>query len=234
LVGVLLIAFFLPTVKAGAGTDGRAWDGCTSGAGELRFRAADGTRLVGHRFGGGRTAVVLAHQSEGDLCQWVSYARRLARLHYSAFVFDLRGHGQSQSGGSASLRYGGDVAAALTLVRQLGAKKVFLLGASLGGAAVLDAGANVRPRVAGVVCVSGAADLTPDAIAAARRLSAPVLFIAGALDVDFATDARRMFDAAASKDKQLEIIAGAGEHGTQLVDTRRVARGLIERFFRSH
>jgi hypothetical protein len=50
---------------------------------ELWFRAADGTRLVGHRFGGAkpgaRTAVVMAHMSVGDLCQWVPFARRLAR-----------------------------------------------------------------------------------------------------------------------------------------------------------
>ena len=55
---------------------------CTS-ARELWFRAVDGTRLVGHRFGGkrpgARIAVVLAHQSNGDLCEWAPYARRALR-----------------------------------------------------------------------------------------------------------------------------------------------------------
>ena len=55
---------------------------CVPKAAELRFRAADGTRLAGYRLGRGRTAVVLAHQRRGDACQWAGYAKRLARLGY--------------------------------------------------------------------------------------------------------------------------------------------------------
>jgi len=62
----------------------------------VRFRAADGTRLAGARYGRGTTAVVLAHQSNGNVCQWAFYARRLASLGYLAFPFDFRGHGESQ------------------------------------------------------------------------------------------------------------------------------------------
>jgi hypothetical protein len=48
---VVIAAFVAST--AGTGTAGRAWDGCTARSGDVRFRAADGTRLVGHRFGRG-------------------------------------------------------------------------------------------------------------------------------------------------------------------------------------
>src|SRR4029453_5804988 len=53
-------------------------------AGEIRFRAADRTRLAGHRFGRGATAVIFAHERRGGACDWIPYARRLARLGYLA------------------------------------------------------------------------------------------------------------------------------------------------------
>jgi hypothetical protein len=73
----LLAALVVTVAFADRGTV-RAADDCTPHAGDVSFRAADGTRLVGHRFGHGKTAVVLAHQSDGTLCQWVPYAKRLA------------------------------------------------------------------------------------------------------------------------------------------------------------
>ena len=216
----------------GAGSASSSWDGCTGKVGDVRFRAADGTRLVGHRFGRSRTVVVLAHEFRGNLCDWAAYGRRLAKLGIEAFAFDFRGWGQSQvrpyRSGQAQ---GVDVAAAVRLVRRQGAKKVFLVGASLGGSAVLAAGATVRPQVDGVVSVSGAADLA-DAMASVPRLKAPVLFLAGRYDTDFAADALRLYDAAGSSDKTLKIL-GRGEHGSALVAASPSARALIERFVRS-
>lgn len=230
--GALVVTAAFAVSTAGSGTAGKAWDGCTARSGDIRFRAADGTRLVGHRFGRGRTAIVLAHQSRGDLCQWRSYSKRLAGLGYLAFPFDLRNYGQSQKRRYRSGEGPGvDVAAAVKLVRRLGAKKVVLVGASLGGSAVLAAGANVQPQVDGVVSVSGAADLA-NAIESVPRLHARVLFLAGKYDVGFADDAQRLYDATASDDKTLEILL-RGEHGTQLVGASRSARRLIESFVAS-
>jgi pimeloyl-ACP methyl ester carboxylesterase len=209
-----------------------AADGCTPAVGDLRFRAADGTRLVGHRFGRGSTAVVLAHQSDGDLCQWVPYARRLAGLGYLVIVFDFRNAGESQTRHyPANQRFGGDVAAAAKEARRLGARKVFLVGASLGGSAVLQAAANARPAVAGVVSVSGAADLA-DAASAVRRLRVPVLYLAGKGDRDFAADARRLYMATPPGRKAIHVVAGF-EHGTQLVAANAKVRAELERFLRS-
>jgi DNA-binding transcriptional ArsR family regulator len=103
---------------------------------------------------------VLAHGSRGDLCRWVPYARRLAALGYVAFPFAFRNFGDSQDRGyPLNRRWGGDVAAAVQAARVRGATKVFVIGESLGGSAVVLAAANIRPPLAGVVSVSGAADL---------------------------------------------------------------------------
>ena len=119
----------LAGVVARGGDARTSWDGCTARSGDVRFRAADGTRLVGHVFGKGPKAVVLAHQSRGDLCQWASFGKRLARRGYRAFAFDFRNYGQSQARRSPSIRLSWDVAAAARFLRARGARKVFLIGA---------------------------------------------------------------------------------------------------------
>jgi pimeloyl-ACP methyl ester carboxylesterase len=209
------------------------WDSCTAKQGDLTFRAADGTKLAGHRFGTGTVGVVLAHQSDDDLCAWVPYAQRLARLGYLALVFDFRNVGASQARGyPANIRYGGDAAAAVQEARALGAKKVFVVGASLGGSAALQAAVNTRPRVDGVISVSGAADLS-NAIASVPHLQAPVLYIAGTGDVDFANDAKRLYRATKETTKKL-VLLDDSRHGTALVGGNARARALIEAFLETH
>jgi pimeloyl-ACP methyl ester carboxylesterase len=206
---------------------------CAPKAGDVRFTAADGTRLAGHRFGRGDTAVVFAHMSRGSLCQWVPYAQRLARMGYLALPFDFRNYGDSQRRSfPASRRWAGDIAAAVKTVRQLGAKKVFVVGASLGGSACVQAAANVKPLVNGVVSLSGAADLS-GAIEAAARLEVPALFVAGARDETYGEEARRLYDATPVQDKAVVVVDRA-EHGTQLVTASAEVRRAIEAFLAAH
>lgn len=218
------------STTAGTGT---AADGCTPRSGDLRFKAGDGTTLVGHPFGKGTTAVVLAHQMRGSLCQWVPYARRLAELAYRVLVFDFRSSGDSQyRSWPANRRWGGDVAAAVKVARAQGAKKVFVVGASVGGSAAISAGANIRPRVDGVISVSGSADLA-DALSAAKRLRAPALYLAARGDSGFAPDVRRLLQATPGSKKEGVVLPGF-QHGVDLVAASPRARELIERFLRSH
>ena len=208
---------------------------CVPKSAEIRFRAADGTRLAGYRLGKGRKAVVLAHQSRGDACQWSSYAKRLARLGYLVIAFDFRGYGDSQTrGGRAAFRLAADVAAAPRAARARGAQKVFVVGASMGGTAVLAAAANIRPTVSGVVNLSGPAFFTSlDALKLAPRLTVPALYVVGQFDSDFVPDAQRLYDAAASADKAIHVLPIA-QHGVDLVRSDARARALVEDFIRSH
>src|SRR5438067_463997 len=75
--------------------------------------------------------------------------------------------------------------------------------------------ASVKPQIDGVVSVSGAADLA-GALDAVPRLRAPVLYLAGKYDTQFADDAGRLYEATGSSDKTLKIVP-RGEHGTELV-----------------
>ena len=233
LVAILAVA----ASTAGAATQ-QAEHACVAGA-EIRFAAADGTKLVGHRFGKGTTAVILAHQSEGDLCDWAPYARRLASKGYFVFPIDFRGYGLSQKRtGAAATRFPSDLAAATKALRKLGKKKIYLVGASMGGLASLVAGANMTPPLAGVVSVSGPARFRGmDALKSAPRLRVPVLYLAAESDdnagFDFSQDAEAMHAATASADKQLEVLPGF-QHGIALMGASARAKALVEAFLKGH
>jgi pimeloyl-ACP methyl ester carboxylesterase len=228
-------AVLLVALSATGASLAPAYPGCAAGA-DLHFRAADGTRLVGHRFGHGTTAVVLAHQTDGDVCQWTPYAKRLASLGYTAIAFDFRGYGLSQRRTyPASFRFSADISAAVKLARRLGAKHVIVVGASFGGNAAIVAAANTRPPVDGVVSLSGPATFRLDAVAAAKHVQVPALYVAGQVDEGgiYAKDARTLFAATAGPDKQVEIVPGSA-HGVRLVAGPGKVRTLLEAFLRAH
>lgn len=234
----LLVALLAIAASTAVAAPQRAEHECVRG-GELWFYAADRTKLVGHRFGKGSTAVILAHQSNGDLCEWLPYARRLARQGYFVFPIDFRGHGFSQlRSGPAANRLAADLAAATKALRRLGKKKVFLVGASMGGIASLVAGANVEPAVDGVVSVSAPARFRGmNAVASAPRLRVPVLYLAATGDdnagYDFSKDAEAMFAKTAAKDKRLALLPGSA-HGVGLVASSARAKALVEGFLKGH
>jgi pimeloyl-ACP methyl ester carboxylesterase len=164
-----------------------------------------GATLDAAVFGEGRLGIVLAHEIGGSLCNWASIAPELAEQGYQVLIYDF--------GEPATVAR--DMRAATKEIRELGAKKIILGGASLGGTVAL----MMAPRERNVV---GAFSLSaPDVygntegLPAVRRFRAPVLFVAAEDDGDFADDARWLYRAAASRDKELLIVPGS-EHGTAL------------------
>jgi pimeloyl-ACP methyl ester carboxylesterase len=190
------------------------------GARRVVFPAASGARITGAVFGHGTAGVVLAHQSNGDLCQWWPYARTLVRAGYLVLSIDLEGKGSSgyaQYDLDQPAPYGLDVAAAVGYLRSQGAAKVVLVGASLGGISVLAGAAVARPAVNGVVSLSAPAEYVGiDARTAAARLTMPVLYAAATEDTDFA-ESTKTLHAATKSPKSLLIVPGS-QHGVSLVD----------------
>jgi alpha-beta hydrolase superfamily lysophospholipase len=235
---VIVVALGLVAVLAGSGASAPAHT-CVQ-KDELWFRAADGTKLVGHRFGGKkpgtRTVVVLAHMSDGDLCVWAPYARSLARQGVWVFPFDLRGHGFSE-GALDHSRAAADVIAAVRAVRKLGARRVVIAGASLGGIAAVMAAPRIKPPLAGVASVSGPAAIAGELNArpVVPKLRVPTLYLAAADDryppYDFAAEARELHAATGTREKKLLVVPGS-LHGTFLVAGSSSVRKLLTRFVR--
>jgi pimeloyl-ACP methyl ester carboxylesterase len=183
-----------------------------------------GAKLDAAVFGEGRVGIVLAHEIGGSLCNWASIAPELAEEGYQVLIYDF--------GAPATAAH--DMRAATQKIRELGAEKIILGGASLGGTVALMTAARER-NVVGAFSLS-APDVYGNAegLPAVRRFRAPVLFVAAEDDGNFAAEARWLYRAAASRDKKLLIVPGS-EHGTALYGGPAAERvsgavdGLLER-----
>ena len=204
----------------------------------IRFRATDGARLVGVLLGprSARAGVVLAHESgDAGLCNWIRYARVLARAGYRVLVFDARGSFSSPPSRAAPYRRDFDVAGATREVRRRGVARVVLVGGSLGAMASVAAAAAVEPPVAGVAAVSPALEFGGlDALAAMPHVRVPLLVVAAEQDREFAQYAQTLHDAAATSEKQLVLFPGT-EHGYELVWPRQPgkAAAVVDAFVRA-
>jgi pimeloyl-ACP methyl ester carboxylesterase len=198
--------------------------------------ASDRTRLYAIETGSGTTAVVLAHQSPADLCGWLPYITALTAAGLRVLAFDFRNYGDSgRPAGRAATAYGRDLAATVARARADGARRVFLVGASFGGAAALTYGPGLR--LAGLISLSGEARLGGmNALKAVRRLRAPLLIVGSRHD-SYAPvrEMLQLYRRAGSKDKRTAFYPAAF-HGWSIVETAPYAaraRALILSWIRA-
>jgi pimeloyl-ACP methyl ester carboxylesterase len=215
---------------------------CGSAAG-LQARSswlttADGVRLYEIEAGRGATTIVLAHQGGSNLCDTLSYAKTLVAAGFRVLAFDFRGWGHSELPSRNRLALGRDLAAAVGRVRAGGAKHVFLAGASMGGAAVVQntAGLQVDGRISfsGTRLWLGYGVNDP---ASLPRIRAPFLYV-GSRDDPRAPlqEALGIFRRIGSHDKRTVLYAGSW-HGWSLVDAAPFAartRALVLAWIHAH
>ncbi len=233
----------------------------------VRFVAADGVELVGRLSGTGDVGVILAHGFSQGQAQdgWLSFVPALVNREYLVLTFNFRGFCDSKACSAGDMELGNnwrDGMAAAAYLEERGAKKIFLIGASMGGLAVLRAARMSEVDLAGVVSLSipqfpskyytvdvQANDLTP---ARLRQIDEPKLFVAGTKDVQlpgtaplrpgvtsvrFAADARRMFESA--KDPKELVLVDSSFHSSELVTTApggvvRRTKAAVFRFLRTN
>jgi pimeloyl-ACP methyl ester carboxylesterase len=233
----------------------------------VRFKARDGVELVGRLWDDGNAGVVLAHGFSEGVAQdgWLPFAPVLADRGYSVLTFDFRGFCDNEGCSEGDMELGKnwlDALAAVRFMEERGVRKIFLVGASMGGLAVLRAARMPGTDLAGVVSLATpqfparyyieeppANDVTP---ARLRQIDEPKLFVAGTDDVQlpgsaplrpgiarvqFAEDARRMF-AAADEPKQL-VLVDSSLHSSDLITTApddvvRKTRAHIFRFLEAN
>jgi fermentation-respiration switch protein FrsA (DUF1100 family) len=102
------------------------------------LQTEDNVRLYAIDAGTGSVAVVLAHQGRSDLCEELPYAKTLVGAGLRVLAFDFRGNGHSAYPSKNALAYRRDFAAAINHLKGDGATRVFLIGASMGGAAAVQ------------------------------------------------------------------------------------------------
>ncbi|MBM6402103.1 hypothetical protein [Phycicoccus sonneratiae] len=168
------------------------------GPGDLEaLTGADGSSLTSVGYGSGTDAVVLLHQTgAGGLCGWVPYARWLGEHGVLALAVDDCVHGASRCTPAVTADTRAQVAVAVDAARTRGATRVAVVGASMGGARALGVGEAAGADA--VVDLSGPDhwDGVPDAVAAARATSVPLLVVSS--DGDTGIDGDLLDDAVAA------------------------------------
>lgn len=179
----------------------------------------DNVNLYAIDAGTGSPAVVLAHQGRSDLCEELPYARALIAAGLRVLVFDFRGNGHSPYPSKNALAYRHDFAAAIKHLKDDGATCVFLIGASMGGAAAVQNSGGLP--LAGVVSLSGTRLWSGFGInkPGPRALRAPFLYIGSRSDYRAPlAEARTIVRTAGSRDKRSIFYRGS-LHGWELVQS---------------
>jgi alpha-beta hydrolase superfamily lysophospholipase len=226
LLGAWLVTALLAWPQASGATGGlpalKEKCGDTSGVSAQPFALAtsDGVSLYAIEAGSGPVAVVLAHESPASLCGWLPYIPSLTASGLRVLAFDFRGFGDSTVPAGVPYRaYDRDLAAIVARARNGGARRVFLMGASYGGAIALTYAP--RLRLDGVISLSGETYLPSakaNALDSAPRLRAPLLVVGSRHDRYLPVkDALALIRRAGSKDKRTALYPG-GWHGWAIVE----------------
>ena len=201
---------------ASSGARSQTTDPCIKpGEAPVVMKAADGATVYGVEVGKGTTGVVLGHQYSSNHCEFMDFARELGAAGFRALTIDFRYNGASTGGNSSRLDL--DIAAAAGRLRADGATRIELVGATMGGTAVLVAASEIVPPVDGVVSLSGPTYFRGlNAVKAVRSSRVPVRFLVTRGERRFAPDATYLMRAAAAKDKAIMRVNGAG-HGSSIL-----------------
>jgi hypothetical protein len=194
-------------------------DGCVS-TGQVELGNAQGAVL-----GTGPVGVVLSNQSDQNLCGWLPFGKVLAAGGFRVLLHDDAGDPVD------------GITRAADKLRSLGARTIFLVGASEGAKASLVAGTTVRPPVAGVVSISPEQYLQgTDMVPVAARLRVPVLYLSAREDLVVGSAPRDLYKATTHAPSRRLVILPGTAHGTDLLAGAGGARAqdLILDFLRSH
>jgi alpha-beta hydrolase superfamily lysophospholipase len=185
--------------------------------------ASDGAELVANVFGSlpVRRCALLCHGANWDASGWNDIAPLLVTRGLAAVALNFRGYGGS-SGRTGKDSATTDIRNATRWLRDRDAREIALVGASMGGRAVLAASAEVDPEC--VVAIS--APVREIADAEASRIRGRKLFICAEHDsLGAARAVRRAFEAAAEP-KTLRLFPGRehsraifrGKHGAEALE----------------
>ena len=120
----------------------------------VAFQTDDGATIHGHLYttpGPRQRAVIFAHMYPNDQRAWQPFAREMAATGVAALTFDFRGYGES-AGNKEPSKADHDLTYALLFMKSRDYPLVYLVGASMGGTAVLKVAA--AQETAGIITIS--------------------------------------------------------------------------------
>ncbi len=178
-----------------------------AGSENVTFQTSDGETLEATHVGTGTTGVVIVHGSNANRTHWYDAGGQIAEAGFQVLIVNLRGTGEST--GTRRTEQDTDILAAAAWLDDHSAEKVALIGSSMGATSVLVT-ATERP-VAGIVALSPPQrSFEMDAVAAAPKITVPVMLFAAENDTAFAESTTAL---AKLLNVEPRIVSGNG-HGT--------------------
>ena len=182
---------------------------------------AHGARLNAAVLGDGEVGVVFANQSGNSTCDWLPFATELARDGRRVVVFEYHDPGSAAS----------ELLAVARALRAAGARRVAIVGASVGGRAVVQAAARDRAAIVAAVSLSAERSVgaLPEILPDARRVRVPSLYVGSREDgyTTFGRDTRQFHSVTPAKLNQMLLVPG-DNHGVDLLPDPRVRTTIIE------
>jgi dienelactone hydrolase len=200
------------TATPASGSAPRAIESCAKAARGWRTLAvrAHGEALDAATLGTGHVGVAFANQSGNNPCDWLPFASELARGGRRVAVFAYA------DAGSADI----ELLAVARALRTTGARSVALVGASLGGRAVVEAAAKTSGTVAAAISLSAERSVgrLPEILPVARRVHVPSLYIGSREDgyTTFGRETRQFHRVTPARVNRMLLVPGA-DHGVDLL-----------------
>ncbi|AKT50201.1 hypothetical protein ADJ73_00630 [Arsenicicoccus sp. oral taxon 190] len=197
------------------------------GARPITYAGPAGARLAGAVVGSGPDAAVFVHQLDDGFCGFWPYLSTLPRPGFTAYLVNLCGYAGSRC--ELGSPFYGDRRGQLRLVveeaRRRGARRVTLVGASMGGSMVVGFARSLGADA--VVDLSGPGQWyeAPPAAQVAPTLTMPVLAALSAQDSGDRAAVEAMVQAAPSPHKDF-VWLEAG-HGWELLTDHADARDTV-------
>lgn len=200
----------------------------------VAFETPDGATISGELYGSGKTAVVFSVMGN---CKpgWRELAWLTAAQGLMAFTYRWRDCGESGPVSEAELsrNFLNDARGAINFVREQGAQKIILAGASLGGMA--SARLARESQANGIVIVASPRVIPQwgfEIESADLNMDIPKLFITAENDPTVPASATRQLHDLAAEPKAWQTYPGY-KHGTDLFDTesRDAMQKRIVEFF---
>ena len=213
------------TPESATGESAAAPARCGEGSGgeEIVLEPEPGVRLPAAVYGeGGGTVLVLLHQTNNDgRCGWDDFAQAATEQDVTSIAFDMCGWAKAECPEEWSERSGDQAAYVVDYARsELGAERVVLMGASMGGARTIFA-------LADGVQVDDWVSLSPAPAWDGRETTreAPAITVPGLVVHDPGDgDAEYAAARAAAQAAGAEFVEGRGGHGYEMIT--RIQGGL--------
>jgi len=183
----------------------------------VTFDTTDGATISGELYGSGKTAVIFSMMGN---CKpgWREFAQITAAQGFLALTYPWRGCRAGSVDEVLIQKFLADTRAAITFVREQGAEKIILVGASLGG--VASAKLAVESQASGIVILASPPSISQwnfEIQSADLNTDIPKLFITAENDKTVPAGATRELYDLAAEPKEWQTYPGS-EHGTDLFE----------------